>query len=178
MRASRRHFGGESRGIRGTRLAARLGYLVNSYLDRNPLGICLGADGMMRIAPGLVHVPDFSFVSWDRLPGRESPRVRSLTWRPIWPLKCSVRETPRRRWTARYGSISGWRNTRLADRSQETYRPCFFDGRQVGRRPSRTNRSTAVTSCLALCFRSRTSSIAAGEPAGLTAVVPHIRTKP
>ena len=28
----------------------------------------------MRIAPGLVRIPDFSFISWDRLPGRERPR--------------------------------------------------------------------------------------------------------
>jgi Uma2 family endonuclease len=29
---------------------------------------------MMRIAPGLVRIPDLSFITWDRLPGRESPR--------------------------------------------------------------------------------------------------------
>ena len=29
---------------------------------------------MMRIAPGLVRIPDVSFICWDRLPGRESPR--------------------------------------------------------------------------------------------------------
>ena len=28
---------------------------------------------MMRIAPGLVRIPDLSFIAWDRLPGRESP---------------------------------------------------------------------------------------------------------
>jgi Uma2 family endonuclease len=61
-------------GFEEARLAARLIYLVNSYLDDNDLGICVGADGMMRIAPGLVRIPDMSFVTWDRLPGRESPR--------------------------------------------------------------------------------------------------------
>jgi Uma2 family endonuclease len=49
-------------------------YLVNSYLEQNDLGICVGADGMMRIAPGLVRIPDMSFITWDRLPGRQSPR--------------------------------------------------------------------------------------------------------
>ena len=29
---------------------------------------------MMRIAPGLVRIPDLSFIAWDRLPGRESPQ--------------------------------------------------------------------------------------------------------
>jgi Uma2 family endonuclease len=28
---------------------------------------------MMRIAPGLVRIPDLSFINWDKLPGRESP---------------------------------------------------------------------------------------------------------
>ena len=56
------------------RLAVQLGYLILSYLDENDLGVCVGADGMMRIAPGLVRIPDVAFVSWDRLPGRESPQ--------------------------------------------------------------------------------------------------------
>ena len=29
---------------------------------------------MMRIAPGLVRIPDLSFITWERLPGHESPR--------------------------------------------------------------------------------------------------------
>src|SRR5271165_2906597 len=62
-------------GFEESRLAGELLYLVKSYLDQNDLGICVGADGMMRIAPGLVRIPDLSFISWDRLPGRESPRV-------------------------------------------------------------------------------------------------------
>jgi len=61
-------------GFEEARLAARLVYLVNSYLEQTDLGICVGADGMMRIAPGLVRIPDVSFITWDRLPGRESPR--------------------------------------------------------------------------------------------------------
>src|SRR6516225_6022162 len=52
----------------------RLGYLINSYLDKHDRGICVGADGMMRFAPGLVRILDVSFITWDRLPGRESPR--------------------------------------------------------------------------------------------------------
>ena len=61
-------------GFEEARLAGRLVYLVNSHLEQNDLGICVGADGMMRIAPGLVRIPDVSFVTWDRLPGRRSPR--------------------------------------------------------------------------------------------------------
>jgi Uma2 family endonuclease len=61
-------------GFEESRLAVELSYRIMSYLDQNDLGICVGADGMMRIAPGLVRIPDVSFISWDRLPGRESPR--------------------------------------------------------------------------------------------------------
>jgi Uma2 family endonuclease len=61
-------------GFEEARLAGRLVYLVNAYLEQNDLGICVGADGMMRIAPGLVRIPDMSFITWDRLPGRASPR--------------------------------------------------------------------------------------------------------
>jgi Uma2 family endonuclease len=61
-------------GFEEARLAAELIHLVKIYLDQHDLGICVGADGMMRIAPGLVRIPDMSFITWDRLPGRESPR--------------------------------------------------------------------------------------------------------
>ncbi len=61
-------------GFEESRLAGRLLYFVNAYLEKHDLGVCVGADGMMRIAPRLVRIPDLSFISWDRLPGRESPR--------------------------------------------------------------------------------------------------------
>jgi Uma2 family endonuclease len=61
-------------GFEEARLATRLGHLVSSFLDQNDLGICVGADGMMRIAPGLVRIPDVSFITWDRFPGRQSPQ--------------------------------------------------------------------------------------------------------
>jgi Uma2 family endonuclease len=61
-------------GFEQARLALRLGNVVSSYLDDNDLGVCVDADGMMRITRGLVRIPDVSFISWDRLPGRESPQ--------------------------------------------------------------------------------------------------------
>jgi Uma2 family endonuclease len=61
-------------GFEESRLAGELLYYVRSHLEKNDQGICVGADGMMRIAPGLVRIPDLSFITWDRLPGRESPQ--------------------------------------------------------------------------------------------------------
>jgi Uma2 family endonuclease len=60
-------------GAKESYLAWLLGHLIGSYLDQNDLGACLTADGMMRIAPGLVRIPDLSFISWDKLPGRMLP---------------------------------------------------------------------------------------------------------
>src|SRR5262245_47904885 len=56
----------KARGFEESRLGGELLYLIRSYLERNDLGICAGADGMMRIAPGLVRIPDLSFIAWDR----------------------------------------------------------------------------------------------------------------
>jgi Uma2 family endonuclease len=55
-------------------LAMRLARFLLAFVERHALGIVAGADGMLRLAPGLVRIPDVSFVSWDRLPQRRVPR--------------------------------------------------------------------------------------------------------
>ena len=62
-------------GIYESYLALRLGHLLAGFVERHRLGIVVGADGMMRLAAGLVRIPDVSFVSWNQLPGRRVPRV-------------------------------------------------------------------------------------------------------
>ena len=62
-------------GIYESYLALRLGHLLAGFVEQHRLGIVVGADGMMRLAPGLVRIPDVSFVSWNQLPGRRVPRV-------------------------------------------------------------------------------------------------------
>src|SRR5262249_56975388 len=54
-------------------LAAHIIYLLKKHQERRSLGIVAGADGTLRIMPGLVRIPDVSFVSWDRLPNRQPP---------------------------------------------------------------------------------------------------------
>lgn len=57
-------------GTYGSYLAAVMVRILGNFaLDRD-LGIVLGADGMMRLATGLVRIPDVSVISWDRLPNR------------------------------------------------------------------------------------------------------------
>ena len=48
------------------------GYLRAFIIPRN-LGLVTGEAGMMRLAPGLVRVPDLAYASWDRIPGRRRP---------------------------------------------------------------------------------------------------------
>lgn len=57
-----------------SRLAVILICLLEEFASKHDLGIVLGSDALMRMAPGLVRIPDVSFVSWDRLPNRQIPR--------------------------------------------------------------------------------------------------------
>ena len=54
-------------------LAAVLVRVLGSFAADGDLGIVLGADGMLRLAPGLVRIPDASFISWNRIADRKIP---------------------------------------------------------------------------------------------------------
>jgi Uma2 family endonuclease len=54
-------------------LAGVLLALLRDFVVPRNLGLVSGADGMMRLLPGLIRIPDVAFVSWDRLPGRRMP---------------------------------------------------------------------------------------------------------
>ena len=54
-------------------LAALLIRFLGSFLDVHDLGIVLGADATLQLAPGLVRLPDVSFIAWERFPNRELP---------------------------------------------------------------------------------------------------------
>ena len=47
--------------------------VIGDYVEKNNLGVVLGPDGMMRLAPGLVRIPDVSYISRQRLPGGKMP---------------------------------------------------------------------------------------------------------
>ncbi|HUG71276.1 MAG TPA: Uma2 family endonuclease [Pirellulaceae bacterium] len=49
-------------------LALLVAYKINGYLEDHDLGQVLGADGSLKILPGVVKIPDVSFVSWARFP--------------------------------------------------------------------------------------------------------------
>lgn len=60
-------------GYREAVIAGVLIHLIHTYLDDHDLGIVAAPDGMMKLATGLVRIPDVSFVSWEKFPERRVP---------------------------------------------------------------------------------------------------------
>ena len=54
-------------------LAIALAGFLRAFIIPRNLGLVSGADGMMRLHPGLVREPDVAFASWDRIPDRRCP---------------------------------------------------------------------------------------------------------
>jgi Uma2 family endonuclease len=55
-------------------LAATLVQVIKNFVEEHDLGVVVGPDGIMRLAPGPVRLPDVSFLSWEKFPNREIPR--------------------------------------------------------------------------------------------------------
>jgi len=61
-----------------SRLGIVLGYYLEEFMEAKDLGFIIGADATIGLAPGLVRLPDVSFVSWKHFPNRELPPVQIL----------------------------------------------------------------------------------------------------
>ncbi len=59
-------------------LASWIGYLLQRDLNRDDLGVVAGTDAPLRLRPGLVRLPDVSFVRWEQFPVRGQ-----IPWTPI-----------------------------------------------------------------------------------------------
>ncbi len=62
-------------GYRESLLAAALIEILRRYVKPRKLGLVSAPDGMVRLFPGLVRIPDVSFASWDRFPDRKVPKT-------------------------------------------------------------------------------------------------------
>jgi Uma2 family endonuclease len=60
-------------GLRESFLAVALMGVLREFVRPRNLGILTGPDGAVRLWAGRVRMPDVSFFSWDRLPGRRIP---------------------------------------------------------------------------------------------------------
>jgi Uma2 family endonuclease len=60
-------------GMRESCLAGVIIRLLGNHVDLNDLGLVTAPDGTLRLAPGLVRIPDVAFIPWEKLPSREYP---------------------------------------------------------------------------------------------------------
>lgn len=49
-------------------LAQAIGRYLGNFAEEHNLGAVIGADGATRLMPGLIRVPDVSFIRWERYP--------------------------------------------------------------------------------------------------------------
>ena len=61
-------------GFRESFLAARLIRLLLNFVEPRNIGIVTAPDGTIRLAPGLVCVPDVALFFWADLPGQQVPK--------------------------------------------------------------------------------------------------------
>jgi Uma2 family endonuclease len=74
-------------GIPEAFLASVLIRILGTWVTDRRLGCVLGLDGMLRLAPGLVRIPDVSYVPWDRFPNRQLPDSPMLELAPDLALE-------------------------------------------------------------------------------------------
>ncbi len=72
-----------------------LGLFLGTFVKLHRLGVVLGTDGMVRLMPGQVRLPDLSFLSWDRLPGRKAPTTPILDLAPDLAVEVLSRSNTR-----------------------------------------------------------------------------------
>jgi Uma2 family endonuclease len=63
-------------------LAAELIRLVANFVRPRKLGAVLGEAGMLRLAPGLIRIPDVAFLSKEKFPGGRFPRESAWSMVP------------------------------------------------------------------------------------------------
>lgn len=61
-------------GYQESYLAVRLIIILGEFVTSRKLGIVAGADGMLKLASGLVRIPDVSFISWNSIPDKKVPK--------------------------------------------------------------------------------------------------------
>jgi Uma2 family endonuclease len=58
-------------GTKESLLAGLILHWLWDFLEEHDLGQALGADGYLRLMPGLVRIPDVSFITWEHWPSED-----------------------------------------------------------------------------------------------------------
>jgi Putative restriction endonuclease len=109
-------------GWRESLLASFLITILSNFVRPRNLGLVTDEAGMVRLASGLVRIPDVAFVSWDRLPNRRVPSDPNPSF-GTRSCRGSVecREHPRRNGPQAPGVFCGWRAAGLVGRPRGAY---------------------------------------------------------
>ena len=138
--------------------------VLADYLKRHDLGKLIGADGMMRLFPGLVRIPDVAFISWKRYP-EEDAEARRDPHGDTRPCRGSPQQGKHPGEMARKLDEyfrAGVRQVWYVDPKRRTVR--VFTDRDRSVVLGRINISTAATSFPASPFPSATGSARPNEP--------------
>jgi Uma2 family endonuclease len=63
-------------------IAVELAALIRNFVKSRKLGTVLGADGMLKLGPGLIRIPDVAFLSKTKFPSGRSPRASAWSLAP------------------------------------------------------------------------------------------------
>lgn len=70
-----------------SRLALILGYFVEAYLEKNPIGACFGEAAPTRLESEQIRMPDFFFIRWDRFEHGRLPAGQVLNCPPDFAVE-------------------------------------------------------------------------------------------
>jgi Uma2 family endonuclease len=73
---------GKDMGAYESMIAGEILSLLRNFVRPAKLGVVLGESGMLRLAPGLIRIPDVAFLSMDKFPGGRFPRDAALPLAP------------------------------------------------------------------------------------------------
>ena len=69
---------GKTMGAYESMLAVEFARLLKNFVKPRKLGAILGEAGLLRLAPGLVRIPDVAFLSMEKFPGGRFPKGKIL----------------------------------------------------------------------------------------------------
>jgi len=73
---------GKDTGAYESMIGLEIGRLLGNFVRPKKLGVVLGESGMLRLAPGLIRIPDVAFLSMEKFPGGKFPRDAALPFGP------------------------------------------------------------------------------------------------
>ncbi len=126
-------------GFEESRFAAFLIGSLIAYLKTNNVGTVVGADGMMRLFPGLVRIPDAAFISWERFPKGKRKRGQIPAVSPDLIVEVLSKGNTRAEMAQARRILPGRSPTGLVRGPEGANRPGSYRPRSIGLAPRGSN---------------------------------------